>query len=573
MNRTSLVAITTLVLTLFSCFSFAQPENAEGDWHGVINTPMGGLTIVLTIEDRGDGELSASLESVDQAPGVKFPLSSISLEGDTLTWSSSQIGASYVGIWNEDEQRWDGTFSQGMDIELLLKPGLPAPKTIVEGLDGYWAGTIVRNGVTLRLALNIDSSDAGTAITFDSLDAGAFDMPVTDLKRDGDSVSFRVPIISTEFSGTLKGDTITGTWSTTREEDLQVTFTKSERPSAQRPRPQHPKAPFPYRVEEVSIVNDQAEGVTLAGTLTLPEGDGPFPAALLITGSGPQGRDETIFQHKPFLVIADHLTRNGIAVLRYDDRGVGGSTGTFGEATSVDFASDANAVWRFLQGHEQIDSNAIGMIGHSEGGMVAPIAFADNPEIDFMVLLAGPGTDTRQIVRSQSRLMGLATGEREEEIDLREPIIDRITAAVAKADTVEQAQARVREILDPETLETIGLPEDQKETMVSQFTSTWMHYFLKYDPADYLPSVDCPVLALNGELDLQVPAGENLAGIRTLMRGNKDLTVIELPKLNHLFQHSTTGSIGEYNDIEETFSPEALELMSDWISKRFGDNG
>lgn len=571
MNRTSLVAITTLVLTLFSCFSFAQPEKVDGDWHGVINTPTGGLTIVLTIEDHGDGELSASLESVDQAPGVKFPLSSISLEGDTLTWSSSQIGASYTGVWNEDKQQWVGTFKQGASLPLSLMPGLPDPNPIVDGLDGRWEGTIDRNGVPLRLIINIHTTeDQGTLATLDSPDQAANGIPVSDLKHEDDTVSFTIKLAQAQYIGTLTGGTtITGTWTAPGLDEQEIIFTRNDKPKEEARRPQTPKAPFPYTSEEVAIPNPDASDVTLAGTLLIPEGQGPFPAAVLITGSGPQDRDESLMGHKPFLVLADALARQGIAVLRYDDRGVGESSGEFSDATSADFATDAYAVLNFLRTHDAINHEAIGYIGHSEGGVVAPIAATFEHTPAFIVMLAGPGTPLSELLIEQNRLMSKATGGLDEDFAKAKPIIEELYAAVIAADSEQDAIAKGTAILNDEAMETIGIDEPQRTAMLGQICNDWMRALLAYDPAPNLQQLDMPLLALNGSLDLQVPADANLDAIRQATSNNPDVTIINRDGLNHLFQHATIGTVGEYAQIEETFDPETLRIIADWINERF----
>jgi hypothetical protein len=330
-----------------------------------------------------------------------------------------------------------------------------------------------------------------------------------------------------------------------------------------------PKAPFPYRAEDVSFDNAAAKGVTLSGTLTVPEGSGPFPAAILITGSGPQDRDETVFGHKPFAVLADHLTRHGVAVLRYDDRGAGKSTGDFATATSADFATDANAAVRFLGTRPEIDHDAIGLIGHSEGGMVAPIAAAANADVRFIVLLAGPGTDLAQLALSQQRLLGTSQGVSDAELARMEPVMTRVFSAVAKSSSAEDAQRRVRGVLTADALAALKVPESQREAMVQRFSSDWFRFFLQYKPATNLARVRVPVLALNGTLDRQVPADENLAAIEAALAGNPDVTIRKLDGLNHFFQSARTGAIGEYADLAETMSPVVLDIVSDWIGARF----
>jgi hypothetical protein len=378
----------------------------------------------------------------------------------------------------------------------------------------------------------------------------------------------------TRFTGTLSDDgkTLTGTWVTPNQPDLATTFTHREFLAAppQLNRPQEPREPFPYRAEEVAFDNPAFADVRLAGTLTLPEGDGPFPAAILITGSGGQDRDESLMGHKPFAVIADHLTRHGIAVLRFDDRGVGKSTGDYAAATSADLATDANAALAYLSGRPEIRGDAIGMIGHSEGGMIGPIAMAANDKVAYFVSLAGPGTDLIHLMLSQRRLITTQMGMSQEEIDRAEPVMRALFEAIAAAETPEAGYDAAMAVLTPEAKVAVGMTAEMVGALlVRQVSGPWFQYFMKYDPVPYWQGIKVPLLALNGSLDLQVPAAANLAVIREATRGNPDVMIVELPGLNHLFQTATTGGLGEYRDIEETFAPAALELMSDWIGERF----
>jgi len=574
----------SLCLFLFATVSSASigPDTLAGDWHGTIDTPSGALMLIVTITQDDAGKLSAEMESPDQAPGRKFPISEVSVVDDHLALKVQVIGAGIEADWDEEQQAWVGTFSQGMNIPIVLKAGLPADKPTIDGLDGDWNATINRNGVDLRLILHIKTTEHGTAAKLDSPDTMANDIPISQLTRDGDSISYTINVVKGVFKGTLTDPkTIKGTWTIPEQDELEVIYTRvadDEKP-VEHLRPQVPTEPYGYRVVEVTFDNPLGEGVTLAGTLTLPEGDGLFPAAILISGSGPQDRNETVFGHQPFLVLADALTKQGIAVLRYDDRGTARSTGDYANATSADFATDANAALAYLSSRDDIDHQAIGFIGHSEGGLIAPLAITD-PALGasaehppaFMVMLAGPGTSSIQISRSQTRLISQSQGVSDEEIETRQAISDRILEAIARSSSVEDAKGKVRAMLTPETLQALGVDESQIETIIAQNTAPWIRYFLTYDPANYLPKITIPILALNGELDMQVPAKENLAGLRKLLKDNPDATITELEGLNHLFQHATTGALGEYNDIEETFSPEAMDIIADWINERFGNN-
>lgn len=347
-------------------------------------------------------------------------------------------------------------------------------------------------------------------------------------------------------------------------------------------RPQEPKPPFPYEALEVTFENKSANA-TLAGTLTLPKGSGPFPCAVLVTGSGPQDRDEALLGHKPFLVLADHLTRHGIAVLRYDDRGVGKSTGKFHLATSNDFADDALAAVEFLKSRKEVDGKRIGIVGHSEGGVIAPICAARSKDVAFIVLLAGTGISGADLLPIQLRLIAVATGTPAEEAERQSRESGAIFAMMVagKSDAELKDAIRVAVLkqlaIDPETKD---LPEAERakradqlvEEQAGELLSPWFRRFLLLDPRENLRRVTCPVLALNGEKDLQVPPKPNLPEIEKALAeaGNKDVTIRELPGLNHLFQTCKTGAPTEYPEIEETFAPLALEAVSNWIRKRTG---
>jgi uncharacterized protein len=346
-----------------------------------------------------------------------------------------------------------------------------------------------------------------------------------------------------------------------------VTFVRRAAGEPARARPQLPRPPFPYRSEEVAFDNPRAPGVRLAGTLTLPEGQGPFPAAILITGSGQQDRDETLLGHKPFAVLADHLTRSGIAVLRYDDRGTAASTGRYDGATAADFASDANAAFAWLRARPGI--GPIGFVGHSEGGMTGPIAMQDNGEVAYLVMMAGPGTRIPALMESQRRAIGESQGATAAELERGTPLQNALYAAASVEGDDAAVEMRLGAALTDDMLAAAGAGPGAREALLAQARNPWFRYFVRYDPAPVLARIRVPVLAINGSLDRQVLPAENLAGIRAAMAGNRDLTVIELPGLNHLFQTARTGAVGEYAEIEETMAPVALETISTWIKARF----
>lgn len=323
-------------------------------------------------------------------------------------------------------------------------------------------------------------------------------------------------------------------------------------------RPQTPRPPFPYAAEAVAF--DSAPGVRLAGTLTLPEGPGPFPAVVLIQGSGLHDRDETLFGHKPFLVLADALTRRGIAVLRYDKRGVGGSTGKPLEATGEDYAVDAEAAVAFLSGRRDIDAQRIGLIGHSEGGIVAPMVAAGDPKIAFVVMMAGSGVPGDELLVAQNRAILKAMGGSDAAADVAEQL-NRKVYDIAKSDASDAEGTRKIEAV----LTGAGMAAEQARGGAAQSASAWVRWFLRYDPRPALSKLRCPVLALDGSEDVQVVASQNLPAIRAALRDDPDATVLELPGLNHLFQTADTGLPAEYGRIRETIAPAALKLIGDWV--------
>lgn len=327
-------------------------------------------------------------------------------------------------------------------------------------------------------------------------------------------------------------------------------------------RPQDPIKPYPYREEEISYESKEP-GIKLAGSLTLPDSGGPFPAVLLISGSGAQNRNEEIMGHKPFLVLADHLTRQGVAVLRVDDRGIGGSSRGPSDVTSLDFAQDVIGGVSFLKSHEEINPGQIGLIGHSEGGIIAPMVAARSPDVAFIVLMAGTGVRGEDVLTRQAELLMRANGASEELIQANIKSQKILFDIMKSTPDNEEAEKQAREALS----KINPVIRDAAYAQMKSALSAWMRFFITYDPQTALEKVQCPVLALNGEKDLQVSARQNLPEIEKALHagGNKDFKAVELPGLNHLFQACKTGSVAEYAQIEETLSPVALELISGWI--------
>jgi len=442
----------------------------------------------------------------------------------------------------------------------------------LQGFEGVWWGALQAGAQRLRLVFRLQrDADGQLRGTIDSLDQGATGIPISAITVEGNTIRIRSDAVQGEFVGALSedGKQITGVWKQGGQE-LPLNLTRGEPPAPKRP--QEPKPPFPYRTEEVRVPQPKGK-FELAGTLTLPDGKPPFPAIVFFTGSGAQNRDQDIFGHKPFLVLADYLTRAGYATLRMDDRGVGGSGGDMRTATTLDFAEDALAGVRYLQKREEIDRKRIGLLGHSEGALVCAIAASKAPrEVAFLIMLAGTGVTGEQILYRQAALISRKSG-------IAEPLIERNRALQQRVFEIlkrERDDAKAQEAIYEALVQSLGaganLPDSQKTALRAQaanYATPWFRTFITLDPAPYLRKVRCPVLALNGELDLQVDPEQNLPVIERALRegGNKKITIRRLPNLNHLFQKAKTGLITEYAEIEETFNPDALEIIRKWLDE------
>jgi uncharacterized protein len=435
-------------------------------------------------------------------------------------------------------------------------------------LQGSWLGKLQTNAMQLRVIFNVKVVGDSLKVTLDSPDQGAKDIPLKKGWMNGDSVFISAPKLKGYYRGLMqKGDSIIdGVWTQgSYSSPLTLHFLTGAFIIR---RPQEPHEPFPYKSEDLVFPNKTAK-IELAGTLTIPEGKGPFPAVILVTGSGPQNRNEELMGHKPFLVIADYLTRNGIAVLRYDDRGTFKSKGNFANSTTFDFADDAEAALNYLLTRNEINPQNIGIAGHSEGGMIAPVIAARNVKVRFIILLAAPGISAREILNRQTALISKAYGMSEGEIDSANGINNKIYDILEKEPDSLTAAQKIKQI----PIEGSKGHNDQALTntdlAIRQVDTKWFRTFLTFNPSNYLSKVRCPVLALNGSNDLQVPPDENLNAILDIMEktGNKFYQIKKLPGLNHLFQHCKTGLPSEYNEIDETFAPEALQIILDWLKK------
>ena len=445
--------------------------------------------------------------------------------------------------------------------------------TPASNLEGAWEGALDIGATKLRLALKVTkSADGALAAKFGSLDQGAIDLLVDVISLKDGALHFEINRLQVVFDGALnkEGSEIAGQFKQGGA-SFPLTLKRVSRPTTLN-RPQEPKPPYPYDEEEVSYENKR-DGVKLAGTLTLPRGKSSFPAVILITGSGAQNRNEEMLGHKPFLVLADYLTRQGIAALRVDDRGVGGSTGSVSNSTSENFGFDVLAGIEFLKNHKGVNPKQIGLIGHSEGGLIAPMVAAQSNDVAFIVMLAGPGLPGEEILHLQSELILKANGADAEAVARQRAAQEMIFTLLKQEKDNTVLEKKLREEFDKRIAGASeadkGKAKQAAEAQIKQALSPWFRYFLTCDPRPALARVKCPVLALNGENDMQVPANENLREIELALKaaGNNDATIMRLPRLNHLFQTSETGSPNEYGKIEETFAPAALKIIGDWILK------
>lgn len=441
-----------------------------------------------------------------------------------------------------------------------------------QDITGQWNGVLKVQNFQLRVIFNVTQTDDGYSATMDSPDQGAKGIPVTHTTFENPIIKFEVVHAGIEYNGTLSECKISGTFKQNGME-FPLDLSRQELEKETVKRPQEPSKPYPYYVDEVRFENREAN-LTLAGTLSLPEKEGVFPVVILISGSGPQNRDEELLGHKPFLIISDYLTRNGIAVLRYDDRGVFESEGDFNAATTADFATDVESAIAYLKTRKEINKQKIGLVGHSEGGIIAPMVASKSEDVSFIVLLAGTGIRGDKLLLLQQALIAKASGVAEAEIDKALETNTKLFDLVVNSKDDGSLKAALTKALN-ETLEndtSIKIPNGMTQAtfiamQVDQISSPWMQYFLKHDPAISLEKLSCPVLALNGEKDLQVPPKVNLSAIENALKqgGNENVTVIEFPGLNHLFQESQTGLPMEYASIEQTISPIVLEEIVKWI--------
>jgi len=575
------LSLTVVPGTAGSCNAQGQDPPAEAKspanptdkelWYGVLDAEVRKFRFAVEIDTRAD-PLTAVLRSLDEGNRI-FPLSEIVKNDRRLSFTLPLTKAQYEGEVDDTGSGVRGKWKQnGVDLPLEFNRVAVVP---AQSVKHAWKGTI--NAVIQKIEVAFTVLDSGE-VFFASVTQKAGGFTATREEKDNGEVIFRVPGVGGVFTGeysNAKKTTLVGRWRQglgNFELTLQrVKEVASPVDPSKTNRPQTPKAPFSYRQQKVQFQGPNDE-VMLAGTLTIPA-KGAKAAVVLVSGSGPQDRDETILGHKPFWVIADHFAKHGIATLRYDDRGVALSTGKFSTGTSLDFADDAEAALEFLATHPDLSKVPLGLCGHSEGGLLAPIIAARNEAVTFIVLLAAPGVNGEKIIMSQTPLLMRAQGVDETLIDQQSQIQGIVLEMLRETGQVDA------ELLIPRVRAILGdsVSDDEIDGLVKMITSSlaksptiWLRTFLTLDPATALRKVDCAVLALNGSKDLQVDPSLNLPKIEAALEsgGNDLVEAIVYNDLNHLFQKCKTGSPLEYAEIEETFNQAPLQKMTDWILKQ-----
>lgn len=566
------------IASLFLCVSLAgcadkgsvaaengmsEEQSIIGIWRGPLSAPGVELSLIFRFEDS-NGEIAGYL-SIPQQRAYDIEMDQIGFDGRSLEFVIDKIGVRYWGKLESDAIQ--GVFEQG-GVEYTLNLNaweLPADVDYVP-IVGTWQGAFNAQGGEFRIALRIEDTNYGPVATLNVPEHGLLDVVANQLSFDDTVLSLSFQALGAEYEARLVDGGLTGKWQQGGAEfDLNLGQAVE---SATPLRPQHPNPPFPYRQEDVKFDSSAGEAV-LAGTLTLPEGEGPFPAAILISGSGLQDRDETILGHKPFLVIADHLTRNGIAVLRYDDRGVFESTGDGRNATLDDFAEDLRGGVAFLDARDDISS--IGLIGHSEGGAISDRVASSDDTIRWTIRMGGASVSGLEVLHEQSTAVFLARGGDEAMLpafeDFHRKLYALATAGMEPEKGLEKARALIAEMnagMDDKTRAALGI--EQADQSVAILFSPWFQHFLQHDPADDLRQVKVPVFAMYGEKDVQILPSQNQPVAAAALQNPASRTHV-YPNLNHLFQTTQgTGGPEEYAAITETIAPVVLDDIVQWIN-------
>jgi pimeloyl-ACP methyl ester carboxylesterase len=555
----------------------ARAPSLAGEWNGTLQVGETQLHLVLHLSKDPQGGWHAKLDSPDQAV-YGMEVSKLTRAEDTLRFELVSVGAQFQGKILPDHQTIRGIWEQGgTGLPLRFEKRAPgaetqAPASSISKVEGTWQGAIETGNMRMRLQLHVGHDEKGQLVaSMDSLDQGIQGIPASRVAEKAGGLKFEIPAFNAQYTGTLNAtrDAIKGHWD--QNDNLeQLDFQRSNQVLELR-RPQTPAKPYPYKEEEISFAAGSGKGM-LAGTLTLPSGTGPFPAAVIVGGSGPNDRDETTAGHKLFLVLADFLTRKGIAVLRYDKRGVAQSTGNFSEATMEDFTADAQAAIGYVKSRREVDARRIGAIGHSEGGILAASIAVRSHDLGWLVLLGTPATTGERTLLRQSELVARTGGLSEEQI-ARSLEFDRKAYAAVKEEKDATAVEKRLQTLVLQSGLAESMPPAAIQAQVRAMTSPWFRDFLALDPEPILAKLSLPVVALSGDRDLQVDSEDNVPLLRRAYEtsGNRDFTVVEIEGVNHLFQKAQSGSPALYGAIEETIAPEVLSVIGNWVSKHTAD--
>jgi pimeloyl-ACP methyl ester carboxylesterase len=540
----------------------------EGAWEGVLEVDAATHPRAILHLAHGARGWTATFDSPEQN-SFGVPATNVVVDAAHVHAEVPDVPLSYDASVEGNRLRgtvkWKGR-SFALNLERRSASAAEPPTSVPAAAEGIWTGALEINGIRLRLVVKIRHAATGWVASVDSIDQNVHDIPVDTVTAAGGDLTLTLGRIDGRYAGRIASDKMTGTW-TQHGQSWPLDLTRTDHAPAAAVRPQEPKRPLPYRESEL-LVENRAAGATLACTLTEPPGDGPFGAVVLATGSGPQDRDESLFGHRPFFVLSDAITRAGVAVLRCDDRGVAKSTGTYGTATTMDFVDDALAELATLRARPEIAPGHVGIVGHSEGGEIAAVAAAKSKDVAFVVMLAGPAVSGDETLDLQRGWAERAAGATDQAVAESKKYWDQAFVILKSDKETGVAERELRAIYD-------GLPADDRARMekaggfaplARQLLSPWMRGFIALDPRPYLARIKVPVLALNGELDRQVLPRENLPEMKKALRHDADVTVREMPGLNHLFQTAQTGGVAEYAQIEETMSPAVLKLVSDWIA-------
>ncbi len=565
------------VTFLDESFKYDTDRPPAGFWLGNVNSGRGPETWAALTVAPGEGSGFTAKITVIGAMAIDAACTDFKFEQGAVAFSVPGLPGAprFEGRLSEDGQRFSGSIarSDGIGPGSFELARTPRPMDLPEPL--IYQGALSGPFGKLDMTFVFGKTPGGHWVAHvDVPMQGLQGFPLINVRREEDRFTGDMAVVpgaSIDAQLVDDGKRLTGRFRQ-GQFDLAMDFARTEQYAPQTiRRPQEPKPPFPYTEEQVEIVTPA--GHALAGTLTMPPGRGPFPGVVLISGSGPQDRDETVFGHRPFLVIADYLARNGIAVLRYDDRGVGGSTGGGTEATSADLADDARVILEFLASQRGVDPRRVGLIGHSEGGLIAPRVAAEKRGVAFIVLLAGPGVPGDELLTVQLRKILEVSGLPAETVDQMCAQQQEILKLMRSGKSDDELRDAIRPVLEAQLAATSGLTGEELDKAVEAnmgpAVSPWTRYFVSYDPRPVLGRVGCPVLALNGTLDLQVWHEQNLPEIEKALRaGGADVTVRAYPGLNHLFQPATTGSDAEYATIEITFDEAVLRDIVEWIKQQ-----